>query len=386
MKSSSEQSPPRRLREAGAAFTARITNLRDRLFDAQALDQSGRTPYEVIHQHDIVRLRWYPPLQEDQIEVDGATVAVRRQAVQVPLVLVPPLAVNMAIYDLFPQRSLVRYLLARGFQLYLVDWGRPLARHDQWRLETYIAELLPQMLEHVRAHAGVRPLSLHGWSFGGLFAYAYTALSRDPDIRNLALIGAPCDYHDNGVIGRQYRRVGRLVQRLGRSRRLRPHASPPRYWRAPGWANSVLYKLTSPVASLRPHLELLRKLHDREHVAAHATNSAFLDDMVAYPGGVIQDTVQYLWADNVLASGRLPIAGSAARLSDIEANLLLVAGRSDPVVTLQSARALQRFASSRDQTFLEVPGGHMAILGGSQAPANIWPPVADWLEERSLRR
>ena len=31
----------------------------------------------------------------------------------------------MLIYDLFPQRSLVRYLRARGFELYMVDWGRP---------------------------------------------------------------------------------------------------------------------------------------------------------------------------------------------------------------------------------------------------------------------
>ena len=30
------------------------------------------------------------------------------------VVIVPPLAVNMDIYDLFPERSLVKYLTARG--------------------------------------------------------------------------------------------------------------------------------------------------------------------------------------------------------------------------------------------------------------------------------
>ena len=160
-------------------------------------------------------------------------------------------------------------------------------------------------------------------------------------------------------------------------------ATPPRWWRAPGWFNSALYKLTAPVASVRPYLDLLGELHDRERVAAHATNAAFLDDMVAYPGGVIQDVVQYLWADNLLAAGRLPIPGSRTSLSAITANLLLVAGRGDPIVTPACARALLGLVSSPDRQCLEVPGGHMAIVSGNQAPTAIWPAVGDWLAARS---
>ncbi|MDR3414581.1 MAG: hypothetical protein P4L83_00210 [Nevskia sp.] len=374
---------PREALPRGPAAARRAANLRDRVFDPGSLVQAERTPYQVIHQQDIIRLRWYPPLAERRIELDQGSLEVRPQSLPVPLVLVAPLAVNMSIYDLFPQRSLVRYLLARGFSLYLVDWGRPQARHDHWRLGTYITELLPDLLERVRAHAGVRPLSLHGWSFGGLFAYCYAAWSGDPDLVNLALVGAPCDYHNNGMLGRQYQLLGRVVRRLGRHTGLRPHALPPRLLRMPGWINSFAYKLTNPVASLRPHLDLLRNLHDRERVAAHATNAAFLDDMVAYPGGVIQDTLQYLWTDNVLAAGGLPIAGCEARLSSIAANLLAVAGSGDPIVTPECARTLLRFPQGADQTFLEVPGGHMAILGGSQAASQVWPAVADWLERRS---
>ena len=29
----------------------------------------------------------------------------------------------MYIYDLFPDRSLVKYLRAQGFELYMIDWG-----------------------------------------------------------------------------------------------------------------------------------------------------------------------------------------------------------------------------------------------------------------------
>jgi len=360
-------------------LSRRLVNLRDRLFDAGSLVRSERTPYEVIHEDGIVRLRWYRPLTESHIALGDDSLAVSRERHAVPLVLVSPLAVNMSIYDLFPERSLVRYLLARGFQLYLIDWGRPGPAQDHWQLSTYITGLMPALLERVRGHAGTRTLSLHGWSFGALFSYAYTAWSQDPDIRNLALIGAPCDYHDNGAIGRQYRGLSRVARRLG----LRPHASSPRYWRSPGWLNSTLYKLVSPVASVRPYLELVSDLDDRERVAAHATNAAFLDDMVAYPGGVVQDIAQYLWMDNVLADGRLPVEGTPRCLPALAANVLAVAGTGDPVVTVSCTRALLRQIASEDQRLLEVPGGHMAILAGSKAPAQVWPAVADWLAERS---
>lgn len=363
---------PKARRSSRTARTARrLVNLRDRIFDAQQLVQSERTPYDLILEDGIVRLRAYRPLPG---------VAVRHA---VPVVLVAPLAVNMSIYDLFPERSLIGDLLSRGFVVYLIDWGRPGAGQDHWRLKTYITRLMPALLARVREHAGCQALSLHGWSFGGLFAYAYTAWSGDADIRNLVLVGAPCDYHDNGALGQQYQRISRVVRRLGRVPGLRPHATPARWWRAPGWLNSMLYKLTAPVASVRPYLDLLAELDDRDKVSAHATNAAFLDDMVAYPGGVIQDVVQHLWTDNVLAQGRLPIPGSDAQLSAVGANLLLVVGRGDPIVTPACAKALLRFVASADTEVLEVPGGHMAIVSGNQAPQTVWPQVGAWLAARS---
>lgn len=370
-------------RQFAQGTTRRAANLRDRLFDSRSLVQAEQTPHEVILEEGIVRLRYYPPLAEASMVVSDENLTVRQQPLKVPLVLVAPLAVNMAIYDLFPQRSLVKYLRARGFELYLMDWGRPDGRHDHYRIATYITEWMPKLIEQVRLHSGQRRLSLHGWSFGGLFSYGYAAYSRDPDIENIVLVGAPCDYHDNGPIGRQYQRLARVLKLVGKNPRLRPHASSPRWWRAPGWANSLLYKLMTPVSSIKPYVQLLGRLDDRQAVSDHATNGAFLDDMVAYPGGVIQDIVQYLWADNVLAHGRLPIPDCEARLNQIKANLLLIAGDNDPIVTQSCTQRLLAHVSSPDHSLTLVPGGHMAIVSGSQAPVKIWPLLADWLEARS---
>lgn len=365
--------------------TARATfdNARQWITRPRPLIQAQTTPFQVIHDDGLARLRYYPPLTETAIPLeDGSELVVSTQRQRTPLVLVPPLAVNMLIYDLFPQRSLVRYLRARGFELYLIDWGRPGRAHDRQGLAHYFAERLPGMLERVREHSGERRLNLHGWSFGGLFNLCYCALGRDPDIGNLVLVGAPTDYHRNGILGRQYQRISHTLGWLRRRTGWRAHELSPGWFRSPGWLNSLAFKLTSPVASLKGYLDLLRHLHDHDYVSNHATNGAFLDDMVAYPGAVMQDIIHYLWVDNVMAEGRLPMEGDDGNLSRVTVPMLNITSPADMIVTPECSRAMLPLVSSTDVECLSVSGGHMAILGGGKAQQESWPRVAQWLIER----
>lgn len=357
-------------------------NAHRRFLKPQGLVQAEKTPFEVIYQEDIVRLRYYPPLSESSITVDGEMVSVQAKRHAIPLVLVSPLAVNMYIYDLFPERSLVKYLLSQGFELYLIDWGSPTPRHNHYKLETYFAYWMPKLLAEVRQHSGSQKLSLHGWSLGGLFSLCYSALG-DPDIENLVLVGAPCDYYAEGPLGKQFQLAGQQIQWLADRVGFRVHDTRKRWWRSPGWANSLAFKLTNPVASVQGYLDLLRNLHREDYVISHATNAAFLDDMVAYPGAAMQDILQYLWAENVLAHGRLPMRAASGELANVSANMLLVCGKHDPIVSRACSTAMFKHVSSTDQTVLDVPGGHMGILGGSKAPEFIWPQVAKWLAARS---
>ena len=337
-----------------------LRNLRDRVLRPDSLSLAGRTPFEVIAEHEIVTLRHYP-----------GNAGSDRQ----PVVIVPPLAVNMLIYDLFPERSLVAWLRDQGYPVYLIDWGRPGRRHAHYRISTYLQDFMPRMLAAVRAHSGRQQLTLHGWSIGAVFSYAYAALG-DPDITRLVLIGPPCDYHAKGM---QNQRVARPLKALERRTGWRVHQTSQRLWHVPGWANALGFKLMSPGGTVQGYLELLRHLDDRDAVRAHATNAAFLDDMVAYPGGFMQDVLQFLVTDNLLAQGRLPIPGCTATLADIRARVLIVVGDKDPIITPHASRRLIDLMSGARCDMIEVPGGHMSIVSGSRAPLDIWPRVADWL-------
>ncbi len=360
-------------------------NARQRFLNPETLVQAGQTPYEVIYRDEPVQLRYYPPLREKYIPVgdDDSPLEVAQESFPVPLILVAPLAVNMSIYDLFPNRSLVRYLRARGFKLYLVDWGQPGWEHNHLDIASYFADYLPDLMDRVREHSGSEQVSLHGWSFGGVFSYCAAAL-RPEQVRNLVVVGAPSDYWANGAIGRQYQMIGQLLNFLESRLGFRVHQTRRRFWRSPGWANATAFKLTSPISSLQNYLDLLRNLHSEEYITRNATQGAFLNDMVAYPGGVIQDTVQYLWVDNCTAEGRLPMHDAPATLADVRADIMMVYGDNDPLATPEACRALVNHVSSEDVEQVLAPGGHMGILSGSSAPERIWPQVADWLARRSL--
>lgn len=358
-------------------------NAFDRVFRAASLVQAGQTPFETLHTDGLVSLRYYPPLAEDAIELDGEAISVERTAHRTPVVIVPPLAVNMLIYDLFPQRSLVRFLRAKGFEVYLIDWGVPTRAHSHYNLHTYVAELLPAYLNRVRQHSGEQELSLHGWSMGGMFTLFYSALSNDQHVRNAIVLGSPIDSHASGLMGLMYQRIAGLAELVRKHTGFRLHDVRPQWFHTPGWANTIGFKLTNPIGSVMGYWELLVRLGDREFVTNHATTSAFLDRMVAYPGGIIQDTVVRVWIDNQLSRGEIQIGDDVARLENVSANLLAIAGQQDTMVTPGAAKRVMDHVSSTDKTFRVIPGGHMGILAGSKAPKASWLELAEWLAQRS---
>ena len=358
-------------------------NAFDRVFRAASLVQAGQTPFETLHSDGLVSLRYSPPLQEDFIELDGMVIPVERKTHRTPIVIIPPLAVNMLIYDLFPQRSLVRFLRAKGFEVYLIDWGIPKREHTHYNMHTYVAELLPAYLNRVREHSGEQELSLHGWSMGGMFTLFYSALSKDQHIRNAIVLGLPIDSHASGAIGWMYQRIADVAGVVRKRTGFKLHDLQPHWFYTPGWANTIGFKLTNPVGSVMGYWELLVRLGDREFVTNHATTSAFLDRMVAYPGGVIQDTVVRVWIDNQLAKGRIQIGEDFALLENVNANLLAIAGQEDTLATPGAAKRVMDHVSSADKTFRVAPGGHMGILAGSKAPRASWLELAEWLAVRS---
>lgn len=377
--------------DGGLSLNDRLVAMADNAFDwlflRESLVKSGLTPYEVVYEGDPMKLRYYPPPAEAQIQVgEGRTIPVQHERHAVPLVLVPPLGVTTEAFDLMPHRSLVRYLAARGFHVYLIDWGKPERRHAELSLKDYADDMFGTALREVRRHSGVRTLSLMGWCMGGLLSLLHLGLSRDRNIRNLITVASPIDMRGGGIVARAATALNRPAQLIRKFTGWRLHNLDPAKLHSPGWLTTLGFKLTDPVGSLTTYWDLLTRLWDREFVESHSTTADYLNHMLLYPGGVIQDMVIRMAVDNQMASGRIDVRGRIADLGTITSNLLVFAGASDTLVPGSIAQRSLEIVGSKDKQFHVVPGGHMGVILGSRAMEFVWEPSVQWLTTRSSLR
>lgn len=349
---------------------SQIKHLSARLFHSKTLVLSQSTPFEVIGEFNQTRIRYYSATQKKFKE---------------PLVFVAPLAINMAIYDLYPYRSLIKYFQNAGFDVYLVDWGRLKFKDRHLNFLSFIEDFIPKAIELVRAHSGSEQISLHGWSMAGIFVTLYAALNQPNYIKNLIVLGSPIDSYASGHIGKLYQTINQLISRNKTIQERIYSGLPKRLIHSPGILNSLGFKILDPKGWLDGHVQLLKNLDDLQFVQEHATLSNFLNNMIDYPGGINQDMLFNVWLQNPLKRGFIQLKDKKIELKNIDCSLLVGAGRSDQLVTADAASPLSQLTSSQDVTFTLIPGGHLGLMSSQASALEFWPKLAAWLAERSTQ-
>ena len=86
---------------------------------------------------------------------------------QSPLLIVPPWINKFYILDLQPKNSMVRYLVAQGFTVFMVSWKNPDASMDETTIEDYL-DLGPlEASDVVREITGSPTVNVMGYCIGG---------------------------------------------------------------------------------------------------------------------------------------------------------------------------------------------------------------------------
>ena len=356
---------PQRIR-----FQKRYRNLKRRLLDRKSLILSEQLPYQIVSTFNKASVRYYASQQNTK---------------RIPLVLVSPLAAKLAIYDLFPYRSLVRYLSDEGFDVYLVDWGQ-LDRTDSHLDFDYFAfQALPKLIADIKKHSGSQEISLQGWSMAGIFCTLYAASGLDQGIRNLLIFASPIDAHASGPIGLGYQRANELLVKTPKVvQNFIENKLPNQLIHTPGFLNVVGFKLLNPAGIIQGHLQLLKKLDKIDAVKSHATLGAFLNDMIDYPGAINKDMLFWVWLKNPLKLGQYIYRNQNYNLKDIKSSLMVVAGSEDKMVTADAVKPLLTLTSSQDTHFEMVPGGHLGLMCSKGSAEKFWPVLTKWLEVRSI--
>ncbi len=368
----------------GLKLLLSMTNIVEWLVHRDVFTQAGVAPHDVIYREDILSVLHYKPLEEDEIRIGDRKIRVSKSKHKIPLVCVPPLLAPGFVFDLFPDRSMVRYFLARGFDVYLIDFGSPDKNHAHLSFEDYILDWMPAAMKAIRARSGEKELSLYGYCMGGLFTLLYTAVHEDGDIRNIITAASPIDMHQMGMAGKVLGLVSLPAHLLARGLGISVRDLSPRLLHVPGKLGTLGFYMTNPLGVLKAHWDLLLNLWDRDFLVAHESLEEWIDNLLDYPGGTFQEIIVQMALANTLArKGSMTIGDREAVLKHVGCSILAFAGENDEIVPAGSARKILDVVSSDDKKFFTVPGGHVGLIMGHDAPEHLWQMSADWLASRS---
>ena len=306
--------------------------------------------------------------------VRGATVyryqGSARQAT--PVLLVPNLGIGAPfILDLLPGRSLVEYVLNRGFDVSLLDWRGGVGAGRELTFDDAVGTILPRACRMVAAHARSDALFVVAYCMGAAMAVASFSSAPPCRLRGLVTMAGPIDFARAGLFtrwvnGREFD-VDRLVEVLG--------CAPAALFQVGG-------TMLRPTMGVSVMLDLLAHLREPRRIEELMAIAKWVREFVPVPGEFFRSWIRLFYQDNRLYRGTLRIGEHLARLETLRCPVLALAAREDPIAPPASARALLDVIGSRDRTYVEVAGSHLALLLGPEATGRAWPALSAWLTTR----
>ncbi len=314
-----------------------------------------RTRSQVIYRENKMRVLHYAP-------------SVPR-CCPVPLVMIAPILMPHYIMDLHPRKSLVEYFLARGLDVFMIDWGVPDDGDRFDTLDRYITRYLRHAIDAVGRISEQPQVTLHGYCQGGLLAILFAALFPD-QVRNLVSQTGPVNFHDEGIFSLWAQNINAdlLVDTLGN---------------VPAAMLRMTFQSLNPMGALVQTLRLYEHIDDEPFVQDYIALNTWLNDIVPLPGELFRKFVKDLYQRNLLIRGELEVGGARVDLHRITCPVLTIAGETDNVVPWRSAAALNDCVSSVDKHLLLLKSGHLGMTIGHGAREELWRPLADWVIQRS---
>ncbi|MBI2959961.1 MAG: alpha/beta fold hydrolase [Betaproteobacteria bacterium] len=150
------------------------------------------TPGKVVFRNRLLELIHYTPTQE--------------KTYATPIVLVMPWINKFYVLDLTARKSLVKFLLEQGFDVYITSWKNPGADMRDVSFDAYLTEGIAPAVETARAISGAAQVHAAGYCIGGAALCTYTAWANrrfpagEVPVASLTLLATLVDYDRPGHI------------------------------------------------------------------------------------------------------------------------------------------------------------------------------------------
>ncbi|WP_462116684.1 class III poly(R)-hydroxyalkanoic acid synthase subunit PhaC [Lysobacter xanthus] len=299
----------------------------------------------------------------------------RREGVEatqrIPLLIAYALVNRPYMVDLQSDKSIVRGLLERGHDVYIIDWGYP-DRSDRFQtLEDYIQRFLGGSVDHLRRSHGVDAVNLLGICQGGAFSLCYAALN-PRKVRNLVTMVTPVDFHtpDNMLAGwARALDVDLMVDTLGN---------------VPADVMNWCYLTLKPYRLLvQKYVGLVDILEDKRAVEDFLRMETWIFDSPDLAGEAFREFIKQFYQANGLVNGSVRIGDRTVDLQAVDMPVFNIYAEQDHLVPPSASKPLRGLVGSRDYSELSFRGGHIGIYVSGRAQRDIPQGIHEWLAARS---
>jgi polyhydroxyalkanoate synthase len=286
-----------------------------------------------------------------------------------PVLIVHSLVSRSYILDLRPGSSSVEYLLGRGLDVFMLDWGVPDERDADNSLETYVDEYIPRAVAAVQKETARDEVTMAGYCLGGVLAILYAAGHEHAPVRNLILMATPIDYS----------RMGAMVAPVTEGR-LDPDELVDHTGNIPADALYSGFFMLAPTKQIAQYATLLENLWNDAFVDGYQAMAQWSRDHVPFPGAAARQIIEDIVRQNVLMTGRMRLGGRVVDFENMRANVLNTFAEKDTVVPVAVAEPASRLVGDparRDE--LRLTGGHVTYATGRHAFERTLPALANWI-------
>ncbi|WP_156376958.1 MULTISPECIES: class I poly(R)-hydroxyalkanoic acid synthase [unclassified Brevundimonas] len=343
-------------------------------------------PGQVVWRDELFELIQFDPATEKQRAI--------------PLLIFPPWINKFYILDLQPENSMIRWLSAQGFTVFVCSWVNPDVDKAGFGFDDYLEKGIYRAVEKALEQSQAEHINTVGYCIGGTLmgaALAHMAAKGDRRVTANTFFAAQHDFAEAGdlLLFTDEHWLNEIEQQMDAAGGVLPGASMAETFNALR-ANDLIWSFFVSnylMGKDPPAFDLL----------------FWNADQTRMPKKLHMDYLRSMYGQNRLARGEFVIGGLKVDLSKVTLPLYFQASREDHIAPMNSVYRSARAFSNADVTLTLAGSGHIAgvvnppsankyqhwtnpalpaTLGEWQAkavehPGSWWNHWADWLHDKS---
>ena len=323
----------------------------------------GPTPRDAVYREDKVVLYRYRPLADAGADTGASP--------RVPLLICYALVNRPYMLDLQEDRSLIRGLLRRGIDVYLIDWGAPDGADRYLELNDYINRYLDHCVAQILTTHGIECLNLLGVCQGGTFSLCYSAMHPER-VRNLVTMVTPVDFRTPNDL------LSKWVQAIDVDALVRVSGNISGELLNFTFLSLMPFRLMS-----QKYAGLAELARDPVQLRNFVRMEKWIFDSPDQAGEAFRQFVTWFYRENRLLAGTLVIGGQSVQLRQVTMPVLNVYATGDHLVPPAASLVLKDLVGTSDYTAYAFDSGHIGIYVSRRAQKDLPATIASWLKARS---